>query len=100
MGHETLRTGGKILTDIVERIPTDTTTAGDIVSKYVTESAQNLTSKLQSRGCKCAHCDAEGGRKMKKKNSPKRAPGKVIKRDIIPSFASANFQQPIMSATA
>jgi len=42
VGHETLRTGGKILTDIAERSPTDTTTGGDIVSKHVTESAQNF----------------------------------------------------------
>ena len=42
VGRANLRSGGKILTDIAERSPTDTTTAGDILSKYMTEYAQNL----------------------------------------------------------
>jgi len=46
VGRETLRTRVKILTDIADRNPTDTMTAGDIVSKHVTETAQNLISKL------------------------------------------------------
>jgi len=50
VGRETLRTGGKTLTDIAERNHTDTMTAGDIVSKHATESAQNLNSKLHGRG--------------------------------------------------
>jgi len=47
VGRETLRTGAKILTDIAERKPTDAMTAGDIVSKHVTESAQNLIRGLR-----------------------------------------------------
>jgi len=45
VGRETLRTGGKIVTDIAARKSIDDVSAGDIVSKYVTESAQNLISK-------------------------------------------------------
>jgi len=47
VGREKLRTGGKILTDIAERSPTDTATAGDIVSKHMTESAKNLIRKMR-----------------------------------------------------
>jgi len=47
LGRETLRTGGKILTDIAAR---DDVNAGDIVSKHVTEYAQNLISKLRVVG--------------------------------------------------
>jgi len=81
VGRETLRTGGKILADIAERSPTDTTTAGDIVSKHVTESAQKLISKLRGRGRKRAHAEAVAGGKKRRKE-PKRAPRKIIKRDI------------------
>ena len=63
MGGETLRTGGKILTDITERKPTDAAIAGDIVSKHVTESAQNLISKLKGRGRKRASKAASGKKK-------------------------------------
>jgi len=36
VGHETLRTGGKIPTDIATRKSIDDLSAGDIVSKHVT----------------------------------------------------------------
>ena len=83
VGRETLRTGGKILTDIAAR---DEVSAGDIISKQVTESAQTLISKLKGRGRKRAE-EAVGSRKKKKKKDPKpkkikRAPRKIIKRDI------------------
>jgi len=104
-GRETLRTGGKILTDIGERSPTDTTTAEDIVSKHVTDSAQNLISKLRGRGRKRAHGEALAGgakkNKKKKKNGPtkfKRAPRKIIERYIFSNFTSVTLQQPIISA--
>jgi hypothetical protein len=42
VGRETLRTGGRILTDIAEN-KSPNGSAGDIVSKHVTESARNLT---------------------------------------------------------
>jgi len=47
VGRETMRTGGKILTDIAER---DDVSAGYIVSKHVTEFALNLINKLWLRG--------------------------------------------------
>jgi len=80
VGREMLRTGGKILIDIAECSPTDTTTARDIVSKHVTESAQKLISKLRGRGRKHAGGDAVAG--GKKKRWKERAPRKIIKRDI------------------
>jgi len=40
-----LRTGGKILSDIAENRQPDVS-AGDIVSRHVTESKRNLISKL------------------------------------------------------
>ena len=49
LDHGTVRTGGKILTDIDERSP-DTTSAWDIVSNHVSISALNLISKLCGRG--------------------------------------------------
>lgn len=51
VGREALRTGGKILTDIAENQSPDVSTR-HIVSKHVTESAQNLISKLRGRGRK------------------------------------------------
>jgi len=44
----------KILTNIAERKPTYATTNGDIVSKHVKQSAQNLIGKLRSCGYKRA----------------------------------------------
>jgi len=79
LGRETLRTGGKILIDIAAR---DDVSAGDIVSKHVTEYAQNLINKLRGRGRKRAR-EALGGKKKKdpKPKKIKRARN-VIKRDI------------------
>ena len=48
-GRETLRTGAKILTDIATRKLTADASYGDIVSKHVTESAQQLISNLRGR---------------------------------------------------
>ena len=80
LSRETLRTGGKLLTDIAAR---DDMSAGDIVSKHVTETAQNLISKLRGRGRKLTHGESVGGKK-KSKNGPKinRSQRKIIKRDI------------------
>ena len=82
VGRETLHNGGKILIDIAERSPTETTT----VSKHMTESAQNLISKLRARGRKRANCKAvAGGKKEKRRKEPtkmKRVTRKIIKRDI------------------
>jgi len=69
--RETLRNGGKILTDIDERTPTDTTTAGDIVINYFTESVQKLISKLRGRARKRARGEAEvGGKKKRRRKEP------------------------------
>jgi hypothetical protein len=51
IGKETLRTGGKILTDIVENQSPDVSTH-DIISKNLSESTQNLISNLRGRGRK------------------------------------------------
>ena len=48
MSHETLRTGGKILTDI-EQNKSPKVSTKDIVSKHVTESVENLIGKLRGR---------------------------------------------------
>jgi len=104
VGRETLLTGEQILTYIAERSPIDTTTVGDMKSKHVTESAQNLTSKLRGRGRIRAHSNAVAeGRKRKKENDPKkikRFPRKIRERDIFPSFTSVTLQLPIMSTAA
>jgi len=94
VGRQTLRTGGKILTDIAAR---DDVSDGDIVSKHVTDSAQNLISKLRGRGRKRAYGEAVGGKKPKK---IKRAPRRIIKGTSFPSFNSVTLQQPIISAAA
>ena len=52
VGRETLYTGGTILTYIAARKSSDDVSAGDIMSKLVTESAQNLISKFRGRGRK------------------------------------------------
>ena len=71
MGRETLRNGGKILTDIAELSPTDAATAGDIVSKDVTEFAQNLISKLRGR-CRKRVTEEEGSQASKDQGYPEK----------------------------
>ena len=71
LGRETLRTGGKILSDIAENRSADVN-ARDI-SRHVTDSTQNLINKLRGRGQKRR-------RATKKRKPNKRA--KIIKRDI------------------
>jgi len=82
VGRETLRTDGKILTDIAESSPTDVTTVGDIVSKHVTLSVQSLINKLRRSGLKGARGEEVGGKKKKKGPKFKRAPRKIMNRDI------------------
>jgi hypothetical protein len=80
VGRETLRTGGKILSDIAENKSPDVS-AGDIVTKHVTESAQNLIGKLRGRGRKRPSSSSSASKKKRKKPAvAKRA--RVIKRDI------------------
>jgi hypothetical protein len=70
VGRETLRTGGKILTDIAE---TDIKPC-DIIAKHVGELAQNLIQKLRGRGRKRPALRRIPSKKLKKI--------KPIKRDI------------------
>jgi hypothetical protein len=49
VGRETLRKGGKILSDIAENRSPELSTK-DIVSKHVSESVQNLTGNLRGGG--------------------------------------------------
>ena len=78
MGHETLRTGGKILTDIAEnKLPEVSHKV--IVSSHVTEFVQNLIGNLRGGGRKRTKCVAKVT-SVKKKKMANRA--RVIKRDI------------------
>ena len=76
VGHETLRTGGKILTDIAENRSPELCPK-DIVSKHVTESVQNLIRNLRGGGRK----RARGVTSVTKKRKNAKRAG-VIKRDI------------------
>jgi hypothetical protein len=51
VGRETLRTGGKILTDIEVNKSPDISARG-IISKHVGETTQNLMGRLRGRGRK------------------------------------------------
>jgi ribosomal 50S subunit-recycling heat shock protein len=51
VGKEALLAGGKILTDIADKISPDVST-GDIVSIHMTESSTNLIIKLRRSGRK------------------------------------------------
>jgi len=75
LGRETLLTGGKILSDITEKRSPEAS-AGDIVTRHVTESIQNLISKLRERGRK----RARGPASKNKRKTNKRA--KITKRVI------------------
>jgi hypothetical protein len=70
VGRET-RAGGKILADMAENKSPDVN-SGDILSRHVTESAQNLIGKLRGRGRK----------RPAAKSKKKPAAAKRIKRDI------------------
>jgi len=104
VGCETLRTGDKIQTDIAARKSNDFVSAGEIVSKDETESAQNLFSKLGGRGSKAAReatrSTKRGPRGLKPQNI-KRA-RKMIKRDNISCFyyIHTSAADIIMSASA
>lgn len=75
LGRETLRTGGKILTDIADKQPN--VKVRDIVSKHVSDTTQGLITKLRGGGLKRKR--AASVKKTKKKTSKM---AKVIKRDI------------------
>ena len=79
VGRETIRTGGRILSDLADY------TAGDfkprhIIAKHVSDSAQNLTQKLRGRGCKRAAPLKSRGLPPKQKAKSKAA--KTTERNI------------------
>ncbi len=79
VGRETLRTGGRILSDLADN------TAGDvkprhIIAKHVSDSAQTLIQKLRGKGRKRPAAPRSRGLPPKKKARPKVA--KTTKRDI------------------
>ena len=91
VGRENLRIGDKILTDIATRMYTADVSTGDIVSKHVSESAQNFISKLRGRACKRAW-EAVGVMKKKVHKSKKiKHARKIIKRDIFLWFQFSHF---------
>ena len=78
VGRETLRTGGKIVTDFAEN-KSPKLSSKDIVSKHVTESVQNLTGNRRG-----------GGRKRARGVSSKAKRARVIKRDIMIFFSHSS----------
>ena len=70
--RETLRTGGKILTDIAYTV----VKPRHIIAKHVGEPAQNLIQKLRGRVRKRAAPKSQRGKPPKKKKV------KITKRDI------------------
>ena len=93
MGRKTLRTVGRIMTDIAER---EDVSAGDIVSKHVSKSAQILINNLRCRGSKRTreagdkNRGPKKGQKSRDINRIKRVPRKIIKRDIFSYFYFSN----------
>ena len=90
VGRETLRTGGKILSDIADK--SNGTPDGDIVSKH----ARDLIAKLKGRGRKRKTSPKKPKRAASAKK-PKLATLKRTYRDIFaqpPSFASQPWRLP------
>ena len=81
LGRESLRTGGKILSDIAENRSSITPSSDrDIISRNLTESRQKLIDKLEGRGKKKRAASRKRRAAPKKIRNTKRA--KLIKRDI------------------
>ena len=79
VGRETMRTGGKILSDLADNTSTGVKPR-HIIAKHVSDSAQNLIQKLRGKGRKrAATLKARGIPPEKKK---KKKAGKTTKRDI------------------
>ena len=66
VARETLRTGGKILTDIAENKSSELSPK-DIVSKHVTDSVKNLIGNLHCGGRSRATCVSSVKRKKAKR---------------------------------
>ena len=67
VGQESLRTGGRILSDIADK--TSDISAGDIISNHVSEATQKLVTKLRGGG---------GGVSRKRKRPKKQTPKKRV----------------------
>ena len=84
VGRETLRTGGKILTDMADK--SAGTPAGDIVAKHARELIGKLKGGGRKRKAKTAAATAAAPKKVKrvakKKKQPSRATPKRTYRDI------------------
>ena len=91
LGRKALHTGGKIMTNIVDNLAQ--TRVRDIVSKHVSESAQNIINKLRGGGGLRKRKRASSRKLLKQKTkraritkrksfSSKRKASKTIKRDI------------------
>jgi hypothetical protein len=82
VGREALRSGAKVMTDIADNCGQ----TGDILSKNVTETTQNIIKKLRggvSRKRKRASSrNPSSQRKHKAKKAKRKASSKTIKRDI------------------
>jgi len=73
VGREALRTGGKVMTDIA----TNPGQTGDILSKHVTETMQNIIKKLRGGGAR-KRKRACSRKPSQRKHNAKRA--KITKR--------------------
>jgi len=85
VGCEALRTGAKVMTDIAA----NPGQKGEILSKHVMETKQNIIKKLRGSGRKIKRASSSHRHKAKKAKMAKRkfsskrkAPSKTIKRDI------------------
>jgi hypothetical protein len=77
LGRESLRTGGRILTDMADRSPG--VSSHDIITKHIGETTQNLIGKLRGKGRK----RKSSATPKRKKQGPKRKKIKTpTKRDI------------------
>jgi len=88
LGREALPTGRKIMTDIADN-PSQT---GDILSKHVSESTQNIIKKLlggdarkrkRASSRKPRKHKVKTARITKRKSSKRKVSSKTIKRDIL-----------------
>jgi hypothetical protein len=80
--QDSLRTGGRILSDIADKSPD--VSAGDIVSKHVSESTQNFVWKLRGGGHR-----KRKGPQIRKKEAPSRCSQTYKKGNIFINLTSS-----------
>jgi hypothetical protein len=92
-----MRTGGKILTDIPENHSPDVTTQ-DIISKHLSESAQNLFTRLQGRGRKRKRVTTSRAKasKKRKRSASKSKPQSKQKRSRKPKNAKKQIKRDFL----